>query len=464
MVRSVFALSLLSLSAVNALPSNVQERQAWIIGQPDNGGLSPSPPTGGGLKYCSPDTPPKEPCFYPPITGDFKPSPKRDERIESRQSLNPPGGSNIKAVIKQLEKDLVKLQNKKSKTRDDVKQINAIKQALKHLAGITSVQAPPGTSTTFTPGKRDEITLETIGGYQSQCPHTGGIQSALKILLSKAHRSEAEVLAIVQLTHILGGCGLKISDDGATFTKITPKSSGSDPSFAGLQVAYTEGLQALGDHKPSFTSWIILEGIADTLEANGVSVDRSIVLGGSGASLVTRQQRIGYCEPIDVLLLMTLYRSILREYGRDTSKWPSSITSQARSILTVLSLCGENTSTITPVPYTPGGSITPQPTIPGGSLYPQPTIPGGSFQPQPTIPGGGIYPQPTIPGGSMNPTKRSVESSLAALQVLEKAYGTYDSGKIPAAVFLPMENLVAYLQGQGIVVLGWPKTTFGVAP
>ncbi|KAK0620960.1 hypothetical protein B0T14DRAFT_567676 [Immersiella caudata] len=453
MVASVLAISLLGLSAVNALPSNVQDRQGWIIGGPSNGAITPGTP-GGGLPSCNPDLPleKQEPCLYQPVTGELRPAPKK------RQTLIPSNASK-KEAIKTLELELQRLEKKKSPSKAEKSAITTIKKELKRLAGIKDITPPPGGSSTFVPGKRDSISLGSFGAYKGFCPpSTTGLRQALSILLAKPRRSEEETLAIIDIVHILSGCGASISDEGATFTPIVPR---DNSDLVGLQAAYADGIAALGSHTPSFTSFIILTGLEDTLTSAGLTVS-----GPSGTvSLAPRQQRIGTCDPIDVLLLMTLYRSILREYGTNTSRWPSSVTSQARSILTVLSLCGEPTSTISPVPYVPGGSITPQPTIPGGTITPQPTIPGGNLEPVPMIPGGGnLEPAPTIPGGEFRPGKRDLDSAKQALAVLEKQYGTYQSGKIPTVVFLPMAQLVAYLQGQGVVVLGWPKSTIGVAP
>lgn len=458
MVGSVFALSLLGLSAVNALPASLQDRQGFIIGGPPSSGAIT--PGDGGLPTCNPDIPPEsqQACIYPPFTGTINPTPKT-----KRQQLTNPSNAEAKKIIKTLELELQRLQAKKNKTKDEKKAIEVIKKELKRLAGVVNITPAPGGSTTIVPGKRDEgeFSLGSFGAYKDHCPFsTQGLQAALTQLLRKPHRSEEETLAIVEITHILSGCGQSISDGTATLTPIHPR---DDVSFVGLEAAYLEAVKTLGDNKPSFTSWLILSGIAETLKEHGITVP---TLGSGTTTLVPRQQRIGTCEPIDVLLLLTLYRSFLREYGYDTSKWPNSVTSQARSILTVLSLCGEPTSTITPVPYIPGGSITPSPTYPGGTINPNPTIPGGAITPVPYIPGGSFEPSPTYPGGSLNPTKRSADTqaALEALHILEKAYGTYDSGKIPAAIFLPMANLVAYLEGQGVVVLGWPKTTIGKAP
>jgi hypothetical protein len=442
MVGSVLAISLLGLSAVNALPSNLQDRQGWIIGGPSNGELTPGTP-GGGLPNCNPDVPlsKQEPCLYQPVTGELRPAPK-----DKRQSLIPSNGSK-KEAIRALELELQRLEKKKNPSKAEKNAIAAIKKEIKRLAGVSDITPPPGGSSTFVPGKRDSFSLGSFGAYKGFCPpSTAGLRQALSILLAKPRRSEEETLAIVEIVHILSGCGASISDEGATFTPISPRDSAD---LRGLQAAYADGIAVLGSHPPSFTSFIILTGLEDTLTSAGLTVSGP----GGSVSLTPRQQRIGTCDPIDVLLLMTLYRSILREYGRDTSKWPNSVTSQARSILTVLSLCGEPTSTITP-----------QPTIPGGALEPQPLIPGGRLEPQPTIPGGNLEPAPTIPGGGFRPGKRDVDSAKQALAVLEKEYGKYGSGKIPDVVFLPMTQLVAYLQGQGVVVLGWPKTTIGVAP
>lgn len=135
--------------------------------------------------------------LLPPITGPIKPSDKRDTEIKERQfswgdpstgwgvgGENPPtsgdgdttidtpitGGLNpsdkrqivsspdpTKAKIVALELEYETLLQTFGTTgpRPIQNRLKAIKDELLHKYGITIVQSPDGTSTTFTPGKRD---------------------------------------------------------------------------------------------------------------------------------------------------------------------------------------------------------------------------------------------------------------------------------------------------------------------
>ncbi len=56
-------------------------------------------------------------------------------------------------AIDELERQLEALENKGHKTEEDWDEIRDIKEALKYLAGVTSISAPPGSSSTFHPGR-----------------------------------------------------------------------------------------------------------------------------------------------------------------------------------------------------------------------------------------------------------------------------------------------------------------------
>lgn len=321
MVRSVLALSLLGLSAVNALPAQpVEERQTWIIGPPSE------PSFGVPARPCDAENPGA--CFFPPVTGGLNPSPK---------------------------------------------------------------------------SKRDTISFGPIesSGPSLQCSQAQIVQQILRPLLAKENPNKYELDSIIRFTDILRTCGFSISDDGATLTKLTPRSEESSP-----------------------------------LEAR-------------------QEFRIG-CGPWEVSRLIDQYNYLRWLYGINTERWPQDARIQRQTILNALESCNQGIQT---------GPITPQPTIPGGPLVPEPVIPGGAIVPQPVIPGGSITPEPTVPGGAMKPPKkRGVEAAQEALQVIEDAYGTYDQGKVPAFIAFAAEGIVADLRNSGIVVIGWPKTTIGIAP
>jgi hypothetical protein len=141
-------------------------------------------------------------------------------------SLPPDALTNTKEVIKTLERDLIRLQNKSHKSAEDLDDIEAIKAALYYLAGITHISAPPGTGSTFTPGKRDDINLGgggSGGGSITKCPNLGGAQIALQTLMHKDKHTPEEAIIMQKLAEFLKSCGIIIvkSPDG-TFTVIKP--------------------------------------------------------------------------------------------------------------------------------------------------------------------------------------------------------------------------------------------------
>jgi hypothetical protein len=131
-------------------------------------------------------------------------------------TLPPDALTNTKEVIKTLERELIRLQNKRNKSAEDIDDIEAIKGALYYLAGITNISAPPGTGSTFTPGKRD-------GGSVIQCPNLNGAQIALETLMHKDKHTPEEAIIMEKLAAFLKSCGIIIvkSPDG-TFTTIKP--------------------------------------------------------------------------------------------------------------------------------------------------------------------------------------------------------------------------------------------------
>ncbi|KAL2021339.1 hypothetical protein VTK56DRAFT_7310 [Thermocarpiscus australiensis] len=278
MVGSALAISLIGLGAVQALPAGkpVEERQGGMsIGD----GTGIFTPGGGEPPACLTDIPLNEqpPCLLPPIVGGLEPSGKREEKSTSnpkRQiwigdgtgTFTPGGGepptcltniplneqppcllppivgglkppkkgkrftlltdyaTNTKKVIEELEADLIKLQNKQNKTPEDVEEIKAIKAALLYLAGITNISAPPGTGSTFTPGKRDvDSSLDAVGTYASVCADLESAEIALETLMHKDKPTSEERIIMQELEAFLKGCGITIvkSPDG-TITIIKP--------------------------------------------------------------------------------------------------------------------------------------------------------------------------------------------------------------------------------------------------
>ncbi|KAI1177598.1 hypothetical protein F4777DRAFT_199732 [Nemania sp. FL0916] len=103
------------------------------VGDATNGGIIPEPTF----------------ILFPPITGPIKPSDKR-QTIESPAD---PVKAHITALELEYEALLQTFGTNGPKPIQD--RLEAIKAELHDKYGITIIQSPDGTSTTFTPGKRD---------------------------------------------------------------------------------------------------------------------------------------------------------------------------------------------------------------------------------------------------------------------------------------------------------------------
>ncbi|KAK3990992.1 hypothetical protein QBC44DRAFT_323987 [Cladorrhinum sp. PSN332] len=144
------------LGPISTFPKNkrgIQVRQTLIGG--GGGffvpgiGLSPLPTCATGVPLSQ-----QPPCLLPPIDGNggliwTPPKEKRQFTL-----LPPDAAANPKKAIEQLQKELIALQNKRNKTKADLQKIKDLKAALLYLAGITNISAPPGSGSSFTPGKR----------------------------------------------------------------------------------------------------------------------------------------------------------------------------------------------------------------------------------------------------------------------------------------------------------------------
>ncbi|KAI8953790.1 hypothetical protein F4801DRAFT_576112 [Xylaria longipes] len=95
--------------------------------------------------------------LLPPITGPIKPSDKRDTAVKERQTIIGGGGDATKTRITTLELEYETLLHTFGTNGPQLvkNRLKAIKDELLHKYGITIIQSPDGTTTTFTPGKRD---------------------------------------------------------------------------------------------------------------------------------------------------------------------------------------------------------------------------------------------------------------------------------------------------------------------
>ncbi|KAK4215324.1 hypothetical protein QBC37DRAFT_281875 [Rhypophila decipiens] len=371
--------------------------------------------------------------------------------------LPPDYKTNTKQVIKDLQTRLIKLQNKKNKTPNDVSEIKAIKAALQYLAGIVSISAPDGSSSTFVPGKRS-VSLDSVGTYSSAsvCSNLEAAELAYeKLMQSKTKLSVKQYIVFKQLEHFLAGCGIKIiqvpdgtstiikpSDKKRDVVSLTPLSPDFD--LAGLETSYRAMIQSLGSSSPSFGTWLALQQIADLLQVYGVTVDRSAA---TFTPLLTPKRQIAIggkaCELTDIMGLKAALAALLTAYG-DPSKAPTNIFLIEQVIVTALQICGQSVQGWT--------TLTPGNPIPGAPMVPDKTVPGGAIVPDKPVPGA-----PLKPSDKRQVPVKDPAALLDALHLLEKQYGTYGSGKIPVPIFLIMVNMVTILQDiPGVVVPGWP--------
>ena len=117
-----------------------EEKRQFSIGDPS---------TWWGVGGGQPPTPTESSTIGTPITGGINPSNKRQTLI----SGSDPTKAHIVALELEYETLLHKFGTNGPKVIKD--RLQAIKDELLHKYGITIIQSPDGTVTTFTPGKRD---------------------------------------------------------------------------------------------------------------------------------------------------------------------------------------------------------------------------------------------------------------------------------------------------------------------
>ncbi|KAK0621753.1 hypothetical protein B0T17DRAFT_493851 [Bombardia bombarda] len=524
MVRSILALSLLGLGAINALPTaNIVDRRQEVFGLGE--GETTFTPGASNLPTCKPGVPLAEqsPCLLGSTTGGVKPGKrsftlppdyqtntkevikqlevelvklqnKKNKTAEELADIKaikaalqylagitqisaPPGDgtifvpgkrsftlppdyqTNTKEVIKQLEVELVKLQNKKNKSAEEVADIKAIKAALQYLAGITQISAPPGDGTIFVPGKR------AVVSYGAECSKLDSAELALESLIHKSSYNQlsvSEYLAMEQLKHYLLACGITIikSPDGTT-TIIKPSDKKRDvdedviipaeteASFdlAGLQEGYAALMEALDGSRPSFTTWLVIQQIADLLEIYGITVDRGLDAEPSSEVSASKRQTIGTkaCALTETKGLQTVLAQLTKAYGNPATA-PAAIYLVEQFIVTALQLCS--------TPVAGWTTLTPATPIPGAPIIPDKTIPGAPITPDPYYPG-----SPIVVSDKRANTEGEADPAalLAALNLLVQRYSAPGAGPIPAPVFLIMVNIASILQGYpGVAIPAWP--------
>ncbi|KAI1168799.1 hypothetical protein F5B18DRAFT_646577 [Nemania serpens] len=95
--------------------------------------------------------------LLPPITGPIKPSDKREAVAEGQTLVSGSDPTKAKITALELEYETLLQTFGNSGPKPIQNRIKAIKDELLSEYGITIIQSPDGTTTTFIPGKRDLI-------------------------------------------------------------------------------------------------------------------------------------------------------------------------------------------------------------------------------------------------------------------------------------------------------------------
>ncbi|KAK4188441.1 hypothetical protein QBC35DRAFT_195679 [Podospora australis] len=347
----------------------------------------------------------------PPGTGSTFTPGKRDPAFK----LPPDAATNPKRVLVELETRLIALQNKQHKTDEDREDIALIKAAILYVAGITNISAPPGTGSTFTPGKRQfKLPPDAASNPKKFIEQ---LEKDLIILQNKKYKTRqdrADIEAIKAALLYLAGI-TNISAPPGTGSTFTPgkRTLTLTPEFdlQGLITSYNKLVLSMqsSSGETSATTYLVLSQIADTLELYGYKVDRVT------PTLVTlhpkRQANIitigtTTCRGSDISGLKSALEALLSTYG-DPSKAPKTIWFIQQVLVTALQLCGqgvEGWTTIIPAKPIPGAPLVPQPTVPGAPIVPDPYVPGAPIRPDPYVPGAPIKPDPYVPGNPIKPS------------------------------------------------------------
>ncbi|KAI1107874.1 hypothetical protein F4804DRAFT_296210 [Jackrogersella minutella] len=156
---TALALAALTSAAPISEPTKTVERKQFIGTDPvtwfPGSGTQPPPPTF---------------TLLPPITGGLEPS---DKKRQDTIGIGDGSTDPVKAHITALELEYEALIHTfgEHPPKPIAKRITAIKDELLTKYGITIVQSPDGTTTTFVPGKRDVVGDDVIpGGPFSPAP------------------------------------------------------------------------------------------------------------------------------------------------------------------------------------------------------------------------------------------------------------------------------------------------------
>jgi len=446
------ALALLGLGAVHALPAQqptqqVEERAPQIFGPPTSSfgpGDLPRPEN----VPCNPIT--EKWCWWPvtaapPTTNEgdhfgFGTYPRRDNE-EAVDKAKRSSVDDLKHELIDLETRLQILQNRPDKSHDDWDEIRWLRRELDRLAGIVRIIAPPGTITTFTPGKRDEgAAKEKRQGLifpgsgakgntdPASCPSLNEAARFLDKLLGFIDRKHldrwGQDVTIQAFEAFLDGCNMgleEVEDDEGVLIEVfrktdrehsggrrlwpraAPAAPDAEPlDVTGLQTAHDAMLEALGDATPSIGTWMVLKQLEAELAAHGAPAAGAVAKRQGSGGIISIGE--GACQLTDILALKAALAALGITYGTDRNRVPPSIFLIEQVIVTALQICRQDVpgwTTFTPGNPQPGGALVPERPAPGGgSVVPERPAPGGALVPERPAPGGGsVVPERPAPGG-----------------------------------------------------------------
>ena len=347
----------------------------------------------------------------------------------------------IKREIIELERRLQDLQNLQDKSREDWEEIRWLRRELERKVGIVRIIAPPGTVTTFTPGKRDvdgekekrQGLIFPGGGGQgnydpSACPSLNEAARILDKLLSYIDRGRlpqwAENEAVRAYEVFLDGCNMALEeteDDQGVLIEVYRKGdhahsgghrlwpradAAADEQFdvTGLQTAHDVLIETLGGTAPSIATWMVLKQIEAEIAAHG-GAPAVAKRQGSGGIIAIGE---GACQLADILALKAALAALGITYGNDRSKTPPSVFLVEQVIVSALQICRQDVpgwTTFTPGNPLPGGPLVPAQPVQGGPLVPERPAPGGSLEPSRPGSGGPIIGDRPGEGGRIIPDR-----------------------------------------------------------
>jgi len=348
----------------------------------------------------------------------------------------------FKRQIRDLEIRLENLQNLQDKSRDDWDEIHWLRDELERLIGVVRIIAPPGTISTFTPGKRDANTKSHVKrqglifpgsggqGNHEDCPSLDQAASILDRLLNAIDRGRvpnwAESISVQAFEAFLDTCDMGIEElrdrEGiviAVFRRSDRQRSRGHPwkrdvatgeqlDVTGLQSAHDALVDTLGGATPSIATWMVLKQIEAELEAHAPVSKRQ-----SGGVIAIGQ---GACQLADILALKAALAALSVAYGSNRATLPPSVFLIEQVIVSALQICHQDVpgwTSITPGNPQPGSPIIPERPIPGGSMIPERPVPGGStITPEQPSEGGRIIPDRPSDGGRIIPDRPGEGGSI----------------------------------------------------